>query len=367
MTRINSKQPGASARKKSDAAKRDPLEDLFDYLHLKTGCKPIPHYAFLEITKKCNFGCVHCQVGYAASGREQSFAEIRSTIDQLAAKGVFALNITGGEPLTRPDFFKIVEHAKRRGFLVFVSTNAYLLTEAAIRRLAKLFLPYVVISIYGMDERTTKRVTGASGVCRRVLHNVRLLTDTGLRVILRMPLLRHSIGQVKRVETFAKEVGANFVPLPTIHARFNLCQGPLDHLPSRKDFEKFLRLYPRYLEPSFHIDGPDQGVCTAGSNYVAIDAQGCVSPCLVLRGGANIRKQSLASILKNNAFFKRCRKIAWRDMPKCMKCGALAHCRPCPGNFQLETGKLTQPAVRSMCQLAWLKKRLYEKDRGARC
>ena len=67
-----------------------------------------------ELTYACNLACVHC---LSSSGRrdpmELTPAEARHVVDELADMKVFYVNIGGGEPMLRPDFFDLV--GLRRG------------------------------------------------------------------------------------------------------------------------------------------------------------------------------------------------------------------------------------------------------------
>ena len=59
-----------------------------------------------ELTYACNLSCVHC---LSSSGRrdprELTTAECRAVIDELERMQVFYVNIGGGEPTVRPDFW----------------------------------------------------------------------------------------------------------------------------------------------------------------------------------------------------------------------------------------------------------------------
>ncbi len=63
-----------------------------------------------ELTYACNLACTHC---LSSSGKRRSdeltLGEIQALVDEWAASGVFYVNIGGGEPMVRPDFFEIIE------------------------------------------------------------------------------------------------------------------------------------------------------------------------------------------------------------------------------------------------------------------
>ena len=65
-----------------------------------------------ELTYACNLACVHC---LSSSGRrdprELTTAECKAVIDELERMQVFYVNIGGGEPTVRKDFWELVEYA----------------------------------------------------------------------------------------------------------------------------------------------------------------------------------------------------------------------------------------------------------------
>jgi MoaA/NifB/PqqE/SkfB family radical SAM enzyme len=82
-----------------------------------------------ELTYACNLACVHC---LSSSGRrdpsELSTAECRGVIDELAAMQAFYVNIGGGEPTVRKDFWELVEYATAHKVGAKFSTNGSRIT-----------------------------------------------------------------------------------------------------------------------------------------------------------------------------------------------------------------------------------------------
>jgi mycofactocin biosynthetic radical S-adenosylmethionine protein MftC len=77
-----------------------------------------------ELTYACNLACVHC---LSSSGRrdprELTTAECQVVIDTLERMQVFYVNIGGGEPTVRPDFWELVDYATAHHVGVKFSTN----------------------------------------------------------------------------------------------------------------------------------------------------------------------------------------------------------------------------------------------------
>ena len=85
-----------------------------------------------ELTYACNLACAHC---LSSSGRrdprELSTAEAKAVIDELERMQVFYVNIGGGEPTVRPDFWELVDYATAHKVGVKFSTNGIKINKAA--------------------------------------------------------------------------------------------------------------------------------------------------------------------------------------------------------------------------------------------
>src|SRR6201985_3591019 len=103
-----------------------------------------------ELPYACNLACVHC---LSSSGRrdprELSTAECMGVIDELERMQVFYVNIGGGEPTVRRDFWEIVDYATAHHVGVKFSTNGSRITAQAAQRLAASDYVDVQISLDG--------------------------------------------------------------------------------------------------------------------------------------------------------------------------------------------------------------------------
>jgi mycofactocin radical SAM maturase len=119
-----------------------------------------------ELTYACNLQCVHC---LSSSGRrdptELSTSEAKQLIDELRDLQVFYVNIGGGEPMVRNDFFELIEHAVapasgKPAVGVKFSTNGTFIDASKARRLAALDYLDVQVSLDGIDAATNDAVRG---------------------------------------------------------------------------------------------------------------------------------------------------------------------------------------------------------------
>jgi mycofactocin biosynthetic radical S-adenosylmethionine protein MftC len=119
-----------------------------------------------EWTYACNLQCIHC---LSSSGRrdprELSTVESKVILDELRDLQVFYINVGGGEPMYRKDFFELLDYAitpPHGGPPIGVkfSTNGTFLDDAAAKRLASMDYLDVQISLDGLDAATNDAVRG---------------------------------------------------------------------------------------------------------------------------------------------------------------------------------------------------------------
>jgi mycofactocin radical SAM maturase len=162
-----------------------------------------------ELTYACNLACVHC---LSSSGRrdprELSTEEAIAVLDELRRLQVFYINVGGGEPMIRRDFFTIVDYAVGNGIGVKFSTNGTFLDAAAARRLAAMDYLDVQISLDGIDAATNDAVrgTGSYATARRAMDHLR---DAGFGPFkISVVVTRHNVDQLDEFKSLADSYGA---------------------------------------------------------------------------------------------------------------------------------------------------------------
>ena len=175
---------------------------------LKTGLDA-PICLTWELTYACNLACVHC---LSSSGRrdprELSTAEAKAVLDELQRLQVFYINMGGGEPMIRKDFFELVTYAVDHGIGVKFSTNGTYLDAAAAKRLTAMDYMDVQISLDGADALTNDPVRGAGSydTARRAMDH---LADAGFGPFkISVVVTRHNVDQLDDFKALADGYGA---------------------------------------------------------------------------------------------------------------------------------------------------------------
>lgn len=114
-----------------------------------------------ELTYACNLECAHC---LSSSGRrdpnELTTAQAEAVIDELQRMQVFYVNIGGGEPTIRPDFWHLLQYAVDHNVGVKFSTNGVRLNAEKAALLAATDYVDVQISLDGATAEVNDYVRG---------------------------------------------------------------------------------------------------------------------------------------------------------------------------------------------------------------
>ncbi len=162
-----------------------------------------------ELTYACNLACIHC---LSSSGRrdpgELSTAEAKSVVDELAKLQVFYVNIGGGEPTIRPDFFEIIDYCVASGVGVKFSTNGSRIDKAAAKRLAGSDYVDIQISLDGANRETNDAVRGDGSwdMAIRAMDNLKAANFGQFKISVVMT--RHNVSQLDDFEALAAQYGA---------------------------------------------------------------------------------------------------------------------------------------------------------------
>ncbi|HVX97878.1 MAG TPA: radical SAM protein [Polyangia bacterium] len=338
-------------------------------IHGRARGRRLPINATLEVTHRCPLACAHCYnnlpVGDRdARARELSTDELRSVIDGLADAGALWLLFTGGEIFARADFLELYKHAKGRGFLITLFTNATQITESIADTLVE-WPPFAVeITLYGRTRETYERVTGVPGSYDRCIRGIRLLKERGVPLSLKtvaLSLNHHEIGDMQR---FAEdELGVGFKFDGMINARIDCSQSPLSVRLAPAELVALDLDDPRRAGEWAKLVGPAAGPaattasttlynCGGGTSAVAVDPEGKMRICVLSqRDGVDVRAGSVEAAWQELAEV-RARPVT--RATKCTTCRLRQICSTCAATSDLEHGDAEAP-VDYFCEVAHLR------------
>ena len=293
-----------------------------------------------ELTYACNLACAHC---LSSSGRrdprELSTAEAVAVLDELERMQVFYVNIGGGEPTVRPDFWELVEHATAHRVGVKFSTNGVRITLAVAARLAASDYVDVQVSLDGATAEVNDAVRGAGSYATavRALDHLAAAGMTGAKIS--VVCTRHNVGQLDAFRALADRYAAT-LRLTRLRpsGRGADVWDRLHLLPGQQ------RLLYDWLvahgdgvltgDSFFHLAAygealPGLNLCGAGRVVCLIDPVGDVYACpfaiheQFLAG--NVRAAGFGAVWRDSELFRSLREP--RSAGACGSCGAYDACR----------------------------------------
>ncbi|WP_244857764.1 mycofactocin radical SAM maturase [Agromyces archimandritae] len=162
-----------------------------------------------ELTYACNLSCAHC---LSSSGRrdprELSTEECKALIDEFERMQIFYVNIGGGEPTVRPDFFELIDYATAHHVGVKFSTNGVKITPEVAARLAENDYLDIQISLDGATPEVNDYVRGP-GSYDTAIRAMQNLKDADFGEFkLSVVCTSQNIGQLDDFKAIADEYGA---------------------------------------------------------------------------------------------------------------------------------------------------------------
>ena len=215
-----------------------------------------------SITGRCNYRCRHCYMDApdAALG-ELSTEEMFTIIDQMANCGVLRVDLTGGEPFVRKDFWQLVDRIISYNIIIgTVYTNGWLLTDITLGEFEKRGLkPDFSISFDGVGWHDWMR--GISGAEQAALRALQLCTQYGLKTDVEMCLHRGNQDTLAQTIQALRAVGVDELKVSNVEST-DLWRRHSDGNDLTQ--QEYLEAMIRYL-PQYYRDGRPIGKLTLSS------------------------------------------------------------------------------------------------------
>jgi radical SAM protein with 4Fe4S-binding SPASM domain len=308
-----------------------------------------PLFVIWEITGLCNLRCEHC---LSSAGEplqnELSTEEAMRVLDNFEAMKVFNINLSGGEPLMRPDIFDLIDYASQKKFSIDLLTNGALITEKVLDRLEDSNIFNVQVSIDGIGEMHD-RFRGREGTYERAINAIKLLKDAKYNVSVSSTVTKQNMSEIPQIIDVAIDLGVPSFKT-TLFMPAGRGKGNMDKLVlTRQDVKDFTNMmiekkkevgkkiiiasetdYPWLVEgldkmrlESMKLDDSSKIGCTAGSSSLYITPDGKVAPCPFLRNltAGDLRESDIKEIWGNSPTFDIFRNITRGSLKgKCSDC-----------------------------------------------
>jgi cyclic pyranopterin phosphate synthase len=149
-------------------------------------------YLRISLTDVCNFRCQYCipdeNTSFMPSSKLMSAEEIVVIAREFVKLGVKKIRLTGGEPLVRKDFAKIIEALSKFPIELTLTTNG-LRTNEFIDFFKKAGIKSINVSLDTLDKDQFFSITKRN-VFDKVWNNIQQLIDEGFHVKVNTVVMR---------------------------------------------------------------------------------------------------------------------------------------------------------------------------------
>jgi len=305
-----------------------------------------PLAANLELTYRCNWRCVFCYNPRHHDLRGLPTARWLTILDELRELGTLYVGLTGGEPLTHPEFLTIARGVRERAFALRILTNGALVTDALAARIAALQPMAVELSLHGACAETHDRATATPGSFAAMLRGVDRLLRESVAVVLKTPLTRLNEDEMEAMQCIATERGLPLRLDSALTPRDDGDPGPLAYRASPAAVERMFRALGAQgrIPHEERVSGGTN--CGLGRTTLAIDPEGNVFPCMQWRRAplGNVRNVSLGTVWRESEERVSAMATAREANDRIAEAGgALAAFPFCPALAQQRTGDPLRP------------------------
>lgn len=322
----------------------------------------IPISGTFELTPRCNFNCKMCYVHLKEQeiskyGAELSAKEWLRIAEEVKEAGTTWLCITGGEPLTHPEFPIIWERLSKMGFFLSLQTNGSLINGEILKLLENYPPRQAKITLYGTDDGVYEEVCGVKQGFTRVNDGIHTLMSMGIPVTLVSTVIRQNADDVQKMAFYAYRHRLPW--LSTVGVRPSMRGGhtDLDGVWLQEKLEESRRKTIKRRMKEHNFLDPDRKLCSYCKDYRLgywILWDGTVSFCSFL----NDTGISICKLPFRKAWSKLLDYEEMLEMPQdCKVCEAAKICERC--TERVKNRKISENGSENFCEQM---KRLYEES-----
>lgn len=313
----------------------------------------MPFYATLELTPLCNFRCSMCYVRLDRAemqkqGRPLSAAQWLEITRQLAEMGMLDVNISGGEPLIRPDFWEIYEGIIRQGIYPSIFTNGALIDERVVERLLRNPPRGIKLSLYGGCNETYETMCGDPHGFDKVSHAIDLIREAGIPLKVTSTVTRQNRQDEILLREFAAE---RQIPIEAVSELNESQRGASSDVAGARIEEDIDSWTMEQVEKHMRREEIKRPYdrCAIAEWSTHITWQGHMQSC----GFISDQYVQLAEPYDLRSAWKQLQDMvdALEFPPECTNCPDARFCLICPGELSGASGSVTRTSP-SLCARA---------------
>jgi pyrroloquinoline quinone biosynthesis protein E len=290
-----------------------------------------------ELTHRCPLHCVYCSNPQELTSRtnELSTGIWSRVFHEASEAGVMQLDLTGGEPLVRPDLSTLIQSARAAGLYVNLITSGLPLDEKRLDELIAAGLDHFQLSFQGAREETASEISGSKSHAQK-LRVLDWLKSRRVAVTLNFVVHRKNLDQLEEMLAIAENSSATRIEFAHVQYYGWAFANREQLLPTREQFTYSLEFFKNaqdrlrgkirveYVVPDYYAKFPKPCMGGWARKVMLITPNGEALPChaaTVIPGllFENVKEKSLAEIWQSSEAFQKFRGEDWMQAP-CKSC-----------------------------------------------
>ena len=169
----------------------------------------------IELTNRCYRRCAYCAYESGPEPKiplreELTFDEWGYILDSIRKEGVFYLEFTGGDPLSRPDGLEIIRLADELGFSVQVNTDLSVLRDSDLDKIASTKnLNFVGTTLDGSSPDSHDLLRGKGGF-KTTLRQISLIAKAGIPLAVFTVVHKKNYTEIRKIGEIATQNNAMY-------------------------------------------------------------------------------------------------------------------------------------------------------------
>ncbi len=160
----------------------------------------------------CNLRCMHCyQNASGPSSDELTLDKQLGIVDQMAQAGVSMIVLSGGEPLTNPNLWRLIERIRAYDIAISIDSNGVLIDKRVVESLKRAGVDSVELSLDSVDPGSHDQFRGLDGAFEKTINALDLCAEAGIFTTVATTTTAMNYPDSRKLISLAKDHGANRV------------------------------------------------------------------------------------------------------------------------------------------------------------
>ena len=287
----------------------------------------------IEVTQRCPNQCIYCSSWSSPDKAETlGYETICACVDDAASLGASLINLSGGEPMLRPDIAEIADYIREKGLKIRLYCSGIYFDgsyHAMPVELLEAVKGKVDVMIFNYESYIPEVYALIMGTAARNLdlleETIRNAIQIGINVEAHLVPMKCNFRQIPVTLENLYAMGVSKVSLLRLVPQGRVYEN-VENVILSADEEKELKtmlteLSEKYSKDKLRLGKPSRtgnfSSCNTGTVRLAIRYDGFVFPCGAFKDGIeefdgckpdNVKQKRLAEIYENSSYIKKVRE-----------------------------------------------------------